>query len=188
MPTTAMRLDAGTWIVDPVHSDITFRVRHMGVGRVHGTFAVTLSELTVTDAGTSASGVRAVLDAASVVTGNAQRDRHIRSADFLDTENHPTLEFASTRVSDLKGDCFTVAGDLTIHGVTHAVELAAECLGTVDDPSGGQRTGFSATTTTSRAAFGVDIHLAFSAAGVVVADIIEVTVDIEFTHKEVEQA
>lgn len=153
---------------------------------MHGTFAVTSSELTVTDAGTSASGVRAVLDAASVVTGNAQRDRHIRLADFLDIENHPTLEFASTRVSDLKGDCFTVAGDLTIHGVTHAVELAAECLGTVDDPSGRQRTGF--TTTISRAAFGIDIHLAFGAADVVVADIIEVTINIEFTHKEAEQA
>lgn len=181
-------LAPGTWIVDPVHSDVSFRVRHMGVGRVRGTFTLASAEVTVAEGGAAASGVSAVVDAASVFTGNEQRDRHIRSADFLDVENHPSIEFASTRVRHVDGDAFTVVGDLTIHGITRTVELAAECLGTVDDPSGGQRVGLTADTTISRAAFGVDIHLGFGAGNVVVADPIEITIDVEFTSGRAEQS
>jgi polyisoprenoid-binding protein YceI len=94
--------------------------------------------------------------------------------------NHPSIGFASTQVRDVDGDSCTVAGDLTIHGVTRPVELAAQCLGTVDDPSGGERAGFTATTAISRAAFGVDIELGFGAGNVVVADTIEITIDVEF--------
>jgi len=188
MVASTASLAPSTWIVDPDHSDISFRVRHMGVGRVRGTFTLASAELAVADDGTAASSVSAVLDAASVFTGNEQRDRHIRSADFLDVEIHPIIEFASTQVRDVHGDSFTVVGDLTIHGVTHTVELAAECLGTVDDPSGGERVGFMATTTISRTAFGVDIHLGFGAGNVVVADTIEITIDVEFTSGGAEQS
>jgi len=103
-------------------------------------------------------------------------------------ENYPSIEFASTQVRDVDGDCFIVVGDLTIHGVTRTVELAAECLGTVEDPSGGERVGFTATTTISRAAFGVDIHLGFGAGNVVVADTIEITIDVEFTNERADQS
>lgn len=171
----------GTWIADPVHSDVSFRVRHMGVGRVRGTFTLGSAEFVVAEGGATASSVRAVVDAASVVTGNEQRDEHIRSADFLDVENHPSIEFTSTQVRDVDTRVFTIDGDLTIHGVTHPVELAAEFLGTVEDPSGGQRVGFTATAAISRAAFGVDLHLGFGAGNVVVADSIEITIDVEFT-------
>jgi len=188
MSASTARLAPGTWIVDPVHSDISFRVRHMGVGRVRGTFTLASAELTVADDGAAASGVRAVVDASSVFTGNEQRDRHIRSADFLDVEIHKSIEFALTQVRDVDGDSFTVVGDLTIHGVTRSVELAAECLGTVDDPSGGERVGFTATTTISRASFGVDIQLGFGAGNAVVADTIEITIDVEFTSGGAEQS
>lgn len=185
-PSTA-NLSSGTWTADPVHSDISFRVRHMGVGRGRGTFTLASAELAVADEGAAASGVHAVMDAASVYTGNEQRDRHVRSADFLDVENHPRIEFASTQVRDVDGDTFTVVGDLTIRGVSRPVELAAQCLGMVDDPTGGERAGFTATTTISRAAFGVDIALAFGAGNVVVADTIEITIGIEFTSEGAEQ-
>lgn len=169
-------LATGTWIADPVHSDISFRVRHMGVGRVRGTFALGSAELTVGDD----TRVTAVIDAASVRTGNEQRDRHVRSADFLDVERHPTIGFASTCVRDFAGDTFTLVGELRVHGVTRTVELRTEFLGVVADPAGGERTGFAATTTISRAAFGVDIDLAFGTGNVVVADAIEIAIDIEF--------
>jgi polyisoprenoid-binding protein YceI len=116
-----------------------------------------------------------------VDTGNRQRDQHITSADFLDVENHPQIEFTSTEVRDFDGETFVVVGELTLHGVTRTVELEAEFLGVVDDPSGAERTGFSATTTISRAAFGVDIQLGFGAGNVVVADTIEIAIEIEFT-------
>lgn len=188
MPTAAPTLAPGRWAGDPVHSDISFRVRHMGVGHVRGTMTLASAELRVGDGGAAASEVTAIIDAASVDTGTEQRDGHIRSADFLDVEQFPTIEFASTRVRDVCGDCFTVVGDLTVHGVTRTVELAAEYVGAVDDPSGGQRAGFSATTSISRAEFGVDIQLGFGAGNVVVADTIDITIDVEFTSEEAERA
>lgn len=159
MTTATTTLAAGTWVGDPVHSDVSFRVRHMGVGRVRGTFALTSAALTVGED----VQVTAVIDAASVHTGNDQRDGHVRSADFLDVETYPTMEFSSTEVRDFDGETFTLVGELRLHGVTRTVQLEAEYLGVVDDPSGGWRSGFSATTTISRAAFGVDIDLAFGA-------------------------
>jgi polyisoprenoid-binding protein YceI len=169
-------LATGTWIADPVHSDVSFRVRHMGVGRVRGTFALGSAELTVGDD----PQVTAVIDATSVQTGNEDRDQHVRSADFLDVERHPTIGFTSTEVRDFADHAFTLVGELTVHGVTRAIELRAEFLGVVADPAGGQRTGFAATTTISRAAFGVDIQLGFGAGNVAVADSIEIAIDIEF--------
>lgn len=178
MITVDTALAAGTWGADPVHSDISFKVRHMGVGKVRGTFAIASAALIVGDDG---GRVTALIDPASVDTGNRQRDQHIRSADFLDVENYRQIEFTSTAARDLDGETFVLVGDLTLHGVTRTVELEAEFLGVVDDPSGTKRTGFSATTTISRAAFGVDIQLGFGAGNVVVADTIEIAIEIEFT-------
>lgn len=183
MTTSTTQLAAGTWTCDPVHSDISFTVRHMGVGKVRGTFTLASATLTVSPDGATSSRVTATIDAASVRTGNDQRDNHVRSADFLDVATHPTFEFTSTDVRDVDGDTFVLVGDLTLHGVTHSVELAAEFLGVVADPSGVDRTGFSATTTISRAAFGVDIQLAFGAGNVVVGDAVGVAIEIEFTSE-----
>jgi polyisoprenoid-binding protein YceI len=178
MVTVDTTLAAGTWVADPVHSDISFKVRHMGVGKVRGTFALASAALVVGDDG---GRVTALIDPASVDTGNRQRDQHIRSADFLDVENHQQIEFTSTEVRDFDGETFVLVGELTLHGVTRTVELEAEFLGVVVDPSGAERTGFSATTTISRAAFGIDIQLGFGAGNVVVADTIEIAIEIEFT-------
>lgn len=177
---TATTLAAGSWVGDPVHSDISFRVRHMGVGKVRGTFALTSAVLAIDDGGR----VTAVIDVASVHTGNEQRDEHVRSADFLDMQNYPTIEFTSIEVRDFDGETFTLVGELTLHGVTRTVQLEAEFLGVVADPSGAERTGFSATTTISRSAFGVDIELGFGAGNVVVADNVEIAIEIEFTADE----
>jgi polyisoprenoid-binding protein YceI len=173
-------LAAGTWIGDPVHSDLSFRVRHMGVGRVRGTFALVSATLAVGDGGLHSGEVTAVVDAASVRTGNDQRDGHVRSADFLDVARYPTIEFTSTGVRDVDGGAFVLVGDLSIHGVTRTVELAAQLHGVVADPSGADRSGFSAVTTVSRAVFGVDIRLLFGAGEAVIADAVEITVEIEF--------
>lgn len=173
-------LAAGAWVADPVHSDLSFKVRHMGVGTVKGTFALGVAALSIDD-GASNCRVTAVIDAASVHTGNEQRDRHIRSADFLDVETYPTIEFTSTEIRDVDGEAFILVGELTVHGVTRTVQLETEFLGVVADPSGVERTGFSATTTISRAAFGVDIQLGFGAGNVVVADTVEIAIEIEFT-------
>jgi polyisoprenoid-binding protein YceI len=181
MITVDSTLAAGAWVGDPVHSDISFKVRHMGVGKVRGKFALASAALSVGEGG---GRVTALIDPASVHTGNEQRDQHIRSADFLDVEKYPQIEFTSTEVRGFDGETFILVGELTLHGVTRAVEMEAEFLGVVDDPSGAERTGFSATTTISRAAFGVDIQLGFGAGNAVVADTIEIAIEIEFTTTE----
>ena len=168
---------AGTWDIDPVHSDVSFTVRHMMVSKVRGHFASFTGEI-VTGEDVTASSVRATIDATSIATGNDQRDGHIRSADFFHVEDHPTWTFASTAVRT-DGDDLVVDGDLTIKGVTRPVTLALEVGGFGPDAFGGTRVGFSATTSINRSDFGVDIAMPLDGGGVVVSEKVQITLEIE---------
>ncbi|MBC8093632.1 MAG: YceI family protein [Pseudonocardia sp.] len=168
---------AGTWDIDPVHSDVSFTVRHMMVSKVRGRFAGFTGEI-VTGADVTASSVRAEIDATSIDTGNEQRDGHVRSADFFDVENHPKWTFASTAVR-ADGDDLVVDGELTIKGITKAVPLTLEVNGFGPDAFGGTRAGFSGSTTISRNEFGVDIALPMDGGGVVVSDKVQISLEIE---------
>ncbi len=168
---------AGTWDIDPVHSDVSFSVRHMMVSKVRGRFATFSGEIT-TGAGITDSSVTATIDATSIDTNNEQRDGHIRSADFFDVENHPTWTFVSTGVREDGGDLY-LDGNLTIKGVTRPVSLELEPGGFGPDAYGGTRTGFTATTTINRNDFGVDISMPLDGGGVVVGDKVQVTLEIE---------
>lgn len=177
--TTAV-LTAGTWAADTVHSDVSFKVRHMAVGKAKGSFALESATLTVGEGGTIDAAVTAVIDATSVDTKNEQRDGHVKSPDFLDIANHPTLTFVSTGVKDIDGDEFVLTGDLTIRSTTQPVELAVEFLGETVDAFGGTRAGFSAKTSISRKSYGVSFEAAFGAGNAVVADKVEIDLELEF--------
>ncbi len=168
---------AGTWSIDPVHSEVGFSVRHMMVSKVRGKFK-TFSGQLVTGETPLDSSVTTEIDLASIDTGAQQRDDHIRSADFFEVETHPTWTFTSTHLR-LEGDTHTLAGELTIKGVTRPVELALEVNGFGPDAYGGTRTGFTATTTISRSDFGVDISMPMDGGGVVVGDKVQITLEIE---------
>ncbi|MGP4019933.1 YceI family protein [Saccharopolyspora sp. 5N708] len=159
---------AGTWDIDSVHSEIQFTVRHMGVGKSRGRFDGFEGEI-VTAADPLESTVTATIDAATISTGNTDRDAHVRTADFLDVEQFPTVTFRSTSIRR-DGDDFVIDGDFTLHGVTKQVSLAAELGGFTEDGL----LGLSATTTISRTDFGVG-----SPGGAVVGEKIKVTLDIE---------
>ena len=169
---------AGTWVADAVHSDVSFKVRHMAVGKAKGTFALKSATLVVDENGNHS--VTAEIDAASVDTKQEQRDAHVRSADFLDVENHPVLTFVSTGLKSQDGDDFVLNGDLTIRGTTQPVELAVEFLGETVDAYGGTRAGFSAKTSISRKSYGVSFEAAFGAGNAVVADKVEIDLELEF--------
>ena len=171
-------LTAGTWAADVVHSDVSFKGRHMAVGKAKGTFALKSATLVVDENG--AHSVTAEIDAASVDTKQEQRDAHVRSADFLDVENHPVLTFVSTGLKSQDGDDFVLNGDLTIRGTTQPVELAVEFLGETVDAYGGTRAGFSAKTSISRKSYGVSFEAAFGAGNAVVADKVEIDLELEF--------
>ena len=168
---------AGTWDIDPVHSEVSFVVRHMMVSKVRGRFEKVSGEI-VTGDSTEDSRVAATIDVSSISTGNEQRDGHIRSADFFEVESYPEWTFTSTAVV-AKGDGYVLAGDLTIKGITKPVELDLEVNGFGPDAWGGTRAGFTATTTIKRSDFGVDIAMPMEGGGVVVSEKVGVELEIQ---------
>ena len=126
----------------------------------------------------------AAIDANSVHTKNDMRDNHVRSADFLDAENYPTIDFVSTEIRNFDGETFVLVGDLTVRGVTKRVELAGEFLGATIDAYGKSRTGFSAIGTINRKEFGVSFSAAFGVSNSVVSDKVELSIDIEFVKDQ----
>jgi polyisoprenoid-binding protein YceI len=168
---------AGTWTIDPVHTDVSFSVRHMMVSKVRGRFAKFEGTIKTGDDFLDSS-VEAQIDLDSIDTNNEQRDTHIRSADFFEVEKYPTMSYRSLRVRpDRQG--YVVEGNLTLHGVTRPVELALEPNGFTKDPFGGTRAGFTATTEINRRDFGVDIHMPMDGGGAVVGDKVQITLEIE---------
>jgi polyisoprenoid-binding protein YceI len=167
----------GTWDIDPVHSDVSFTVRHMMVSKVRGRLGAFRGEI-VTAPEFTESTVTATVDATSVDTGNAQRDGHVRTADFFEVETHPTWSFRSTALR-AAGDDYALDGELTIKGVSRPVTFALEVNGFGPDAYGGTRAGFSATTTINRSDFGVDIAMPLDGGGVVVSEKVQVALEIQ---------
>ena len=167
----------GTWDIDASHSTVGFSVRHMMVSKVRGYFREFSGEL-VTAADPSQSSVTATIDMDSIDTRQAQRDAHIKSADFFDVGNHTVMTFRSTGVR-AEGEDWHVDGELTLKGITKPVTLELELNGFGPDAYGGTRAGFSAKTVISRSEFGVDIAMPMDGGGVVVGDKINVELEIE---------
>ncbi|NEA59482.1 hypothetical protein G3I60_36315 [Streptomyces sp. SID13666] len=148
----------GTWTIDPAHSSVTATAQHLGISSVQGRFTVFGGRIEI-DGRTAASSVDAVIEAASIDTGNALRDGHLRSSDFLDAEVHPKITYRSTGGLEPAGEeRWTVQGELTLHGVTRPVDLDLAYLGTGPDPWGGVRTAFRATTELRRADFAMNYN------------------------------
>jgi len=168
---------AGTWQLDPAHTEISFLIRHMMVSKVRGRFD--RFEGTITTASDPLdSTASASIDLTSINTGNEMRDNHIRSADFFDVEKHPTMTFTSTALRP-DGDAFALDGDLTIRGITKPVTLALELNGFVTDPHGGTRAGFSATGTIDRTDFDVSYNGPIPGGGSVLGNTVTLHIEVE---------
>lgn len=169
------------WTFDQAHSYAAFSVRHMMVTTVRGQFNSPVQGYIEFDpANLAASSVEATIDAASIETGVTDRDNHLRSADFLDAANYPTITFKSTRVQPTSDTTAKVTGDLTIRGVTKSVVIDAEFLGATTSPFDGKaRAGFTGTTTINREDFGLTWNVALEAGGVLVGRDIKIALDVE---------
>jgi polyisoprenoid-binding protein YceI len=154
--TTTVPLATGSWVVDPAHSAVIFSVRHLGLSKVRGRFDRFDATLEV---GTSTADVRveATIDMSSVNTNNPDRDAHLLNTDFFNVDQHPTMKFVSTRITDDDGE-WKLAGDLTVNGVTKPVVLDVEFHGT-EDFHGTLHAGFSATGELKRSDFGIDFGM-----------------------------
>lgn len=169
-----------TWNFDPAHTYASFSARHMMVTTVRGRFnAPPTGTLVFDPANPAATLVEAVIDTTSVNTGLVDRDNHLKSPDFLDVANYPTLTFKSTRVEVTSDDTAKLHGDLTIRNVTRPVVLNVEFLGLTNDPWGGKRAGFTAETKINREDWGLTWNMAIEAGGVLVGKEIKINLDVE---------
>ena len=170
-----------TWNIDPAHSVAEFKVKHMMIANVKGHFSKVSGVLTLDESDLGKSRIEASVDAASVETRDAQRDAHLRSADFLDAEKFPTLSFKSDRISIIRDGELAVEGSLTIHGVTRKVVFTVEGpTPPAKDPWGNTRVAVSGTTKINRKDYGLTWNAALETGGILVGEEITITLDVEF--------
>jgi len=177
LPTLAL---ASIWNIDQEHSNIGFKVRHLMVSNVKGSFSKVQGIINIDEKDLTRSSAKVTIDTASIDTGVDKRDAHLRSPDFLDVDKFPTMTFVSTKVAKNGKGRLKVTGDLTLHGVTRPVILDVEELSREGkDPMGNLRRGASATTKISRKDFGIGWNKVLETGGVVVGDEIAISIDIE---------
>jgi polyisoprenoid-binding protein YceI len=170
-----------TWNIDPVHTAVEFKVKHMMIANVKGHFSKVSAVLTLDESDLTKSKVEASVDAASIDTREADRDTHLKSADFLDVEKYPQLTFVSTRVNNVGTGELSVEGDLTIHGVTRKVSFEVEGpTPPAKDPWGNVRRAVSATTKIKRKDFGLTWNATLETGGILVGDEVTINLDAEF--------
>ena len=170
-----------TWNIDPAHAVAEFKVKHMMISNVKGQFGKVTGKLTLDESDLTKSKVVASIEAASIETRDAQRDAHLKSADFLHVEQFPTLSFASTRISLVRDGELVVEGDLTIRGVTRKVVFNVEGpTPPTKDPWGNTRVGVSATAKINRKDYGLTWNAALETGGILVGDEVTITLDVEF--------
>jgi polyisoprenoid-binding protein YceI len=178
MSAVPVGLTAGTWTFDVAHSEVAFTVRHMGLFKVRGSFERFSGSITV-DPELEKCGATVEVEMASVGTRDANRDNHLRSADFFDVENHPTMTFVGDRVVT-DGEAVLLAGELTIRGVTRPFALTVESTGIVPtDPMGKRRAGFIARGDLRRSDFGMTFNIPMEGTGVMIGDRIDVYIELQ---------
>ncbi len=168
-----------TWNLDPAHSGLQFAVKHMVIATVRGGFRNFTVEADIDEKDLTNSRATVRIDAASLTTGNDDRDAHLRSGDFFDVENHPAIVFVSRGIERRRGDDYWITGDLTIRGVTRQIRLEGEMLGPAKDPWGGQRFGLSASGKLNRKEFGLNWNAALEAGGFLVGDDVKLSIEAE---------
>lgn len=180
-----------TWNLDPAHTAVEFAVKHMMFTTVRGRFKNLTGTIHVDEQDLGKSRVEVDIEAASIDTGVADRDAHLRSADFLDVENHPRLTFRSTRIEGAyakEGDRFRIVGQLTIRGTSMEVTLDAAFEGLGKDPWGGERAGFAARTEIDRREWGLKWNQALETGGVLVGHAVRIEIEAQAVKQTTEAA
>jgi polyisoprenoid-binding protein YceI len=167
------------WIIDRAHSMLEFRAKHMMFTTVRGQFDSFQGTLNLDKQHPENSWVEGSVDVNSIDSGDDDRDNHLRSADFFDVENHPTMTFRSTRIERQRGNAFKVHGDLTIRGTTRPIAWDVEAAELGKDPWGNPRLGFSAETKLNRKDFGLNWNVALETGGLLVSDEIRILAEVQ---------
>ena len=170
-----------TWVVDPAHSEINFKVKHLMISNVKGEF--TTFNATIDSEDFSKSTISVHIDANSISTNNEDRDNHLRSADFFEVETYPEITFVSTSVNKVSDDEYQITGNLTIKGTMKEITLDTEFGGFMKDPYGNEKAGFSINGKLNRKDFGLNWNAALEAVGVMVGNEVKINAEVQFVKQ-----
>lgn len=172
------------WVIDPTHSELLFKVKHLMITNVKGEFRKFDASIIANGDDFSQAKVKATVQADSVFTNNEDRDKHLKGGDFFDVENHKTLEFEGTSFEKLDDENYKLKGNLTIIGTTKEVTLDVEYGGTAVDPWGNKKAGFSISGKINRKEWGLNWNAALEAGGVMVSDAVKINAELQFVVSE----
>ena len=167
------------WTLDPTHSDLGFKIKHLMISNVSGSFKDFLAEVQTVGEDFSTAQINVAAEMASLSTNNEQRDAHLRTSDFFEVEKFPQLKFRSTRIEKADNDTLTLHGELTLKGITKAVKLNVEINGVAKDPWGGERAGFVVTGKIKRSEWGVTFNSALETGGVMLGEDVTINGEIQ---------
>ncbi|UUV22384.1 YceI family protein [Paenimyroides aestuarii] len=174
-------MSQNTWVLDPAHSEINFKVKHLMISNVKGEF--TTFNATIDGEDFTQSTITVTIDAGSISTNNKDRDTHLKSADFFEVEAFPEISFVSTAVKKLAEDAYQIKGNLTMKGITKEVSLEAEFGGFMKDPYGNEKAGFSINGSLNRKDFGLNWNAALEAGGVMVGNEVKINAEVQFVKQ-----
>src|SRR6478752_1383093 len=174
------------WVIDPTHSEIHFKIKHLMITNVTGSFDIFNASVKTSDEDFTKAKISFTADVNSILTGNEQRDGHLKSADFFDAEKFPQIKFEATKTESIDNDgSFDLYGDLTIRDVTKNVKLAVEFGGVVKDPYGNTKAGFTINGKINRKDFGLTWNAATEAGGVVLSEDVRIIAEIQLLEQAV---
>jgi len=176
------------WVLDPTHSELGFKVKHLMISNVSGSFKNFTAKMKTEESDFSKARIVLTAEMASVFTNNEQRDAHLRTSDFFEAETYPRLKFESTRIEKVDNDTFSLFGELTLRGITRPVKLKVEFSGVTKDPWGNERAGFSVSGKLNRRDWGVSYNALLETGGVVVGEEVKISAEIQMIKQAVSVA
>ena len=171
------------WILDSTHSELGFKIKHLMITNVSGSFKNFTAAVTSDETDFSTAQINLSAEMASITTNNEQRDTHLLNSDFFDVEQHPELTFTSTKLEKLDSDTYTLYGNLTMKGVTKPVKLKAAYTGATKDPWGGERAGFVVTGKINRSDWGVNFNGVLETGGVMLSEEVRMNAEIQLVKQ-----
>lgn len=176
------------WLLDPTHSELGFKVKHLMISNVSGTFKSFSAEMETEDADLTRARIKLTAQVASISTNNDQRDAHLRNSDFFEADTYPELQFLSTRVEKVDNETFNLFGELTLKGVTKPVKLTVDYNGVTKDPWGNQRAGFTVSGKINRKDWGLSYNAVLETGGVALGEEVKISADIQMVKEAVSVA
>ncbi len=176
------------WVLDPTHSELGFKIKHLMISSVSGSLKSFQAEVETHGEDFTTAQISLSADMASISTNNDQRDAHLRNSDFFEVEKYPELKFTSTKLEKIDNDTFALSGDLTLKGVTRPVKLNVEFNGVTKDPWGGERAGFVVTGKINRSDWGVNFNGVLETGGVMLSEEVRIFSEVQLVKQVVSVA